>query len=284
MRLTAVNVPRSSIVRASVGHRRTSPREHAFTYPMVTLQLDVDELERGQLDSLLFAFNKKRLCSVRIEDYLCDVGSLRERVQRALEGQGLVESPLRITMVTMPRLLGYVFNPVTFFICFNQHQQVIACVTQVHNTFGEAHVYPLVCESQYLPVSWQFEKSFFVSPFFDSEGQYRVSIESEGLYLKIIVDLFKSGVQVFASSLEGRAIPLTRTNLLKTLAKYPLTLFWTMPRIHFQAVQLFMRAKVVPFLKPPPASPYTIRSQQNTIHKVRLWLVSKMRSVGLRYR
>lgn len=272
----------SSIVWGTVFHCRMSPQRHEFAYPIVTLQLDVDQLEAGALNSGLFGYNRARFLSVRSADYLRGEGSLREKVEIALREQGVQEAPRRITLVTMPRLLGYIFNPVSFFICFQSDERVIACVTQVHNTFGEAHLYPLVCEAQSLPAEWRFSKSFFVSPFFDTEGEYRVAVRQEGVELAVEVDLFKSGQQVFASALRGHARALTVANLLKTLSRYPLTLVLTIPRIHIQALFLFLWAKVTPYVKPAPASPYTIRSRQNTIHKARLWLLSKMRDARSR--
>lgn len=268
---------RSSLVRASVFHCRMVPRKHAFSYPMVTLQLDVDELESGENDNLFFGYNVKRLLSVTRSDYLRGQGSLRSEVERELSLQGVDESPHRITLVTMPRLFGYIFNPVSFYICFNSEGALVGCVTQVHNTFGEAHIYPLVCAPRQLPVEWRFQKSFFVSPFFDAEGEYRVSVIDEGKYLHVEVDLFKSGAQVFASSLQGAPIALTASNLIKTLIRFPLVLLLTMPRIHLQALILFLRVRVTPNVKPAPFSPYTIRSQQNSIHRMRLWFLSQMR-------
>lgn len=272
----------SSVVWGSVYHCRMSPRRHEFAYPVVTLQLDVDQLEAGTLNSGLFGYNRSRFLSVRGADYLRGAGTLRERVETLVREQGVQEHLSRITLVTMPRVLGYIFNPVSFFICFRSDEKVVACVTQVHNTFGEAHLYPLVCEPQVMPVEWRFAKSFFVSPFFDTQGEYRVVVEREGTELGVVVDLFKSGQPVFVSALRGQARVFSVANLLKTLIRFPFTLVLTMPRIHIQASFLFLWAKVTPYVKPPPASPYTIRSRQNRIHRARLWLLSKMREARSR--
>jgi cyclopropane-fatty-acyl-phospholipid synthase len=245
---------------------------------MVTLQLDVDELERLVIGPRLFAFNKKAVCSVWTSDYLIGEGSLRQRVEGSIGQQGVTERPSRITLVTMPRLFGYVFNPVSFLICFDAQGKVIACVTQVNNTFGETHLYPLVCSPSAMPVTWQFPKKFFVSPFFDTEGNYTVILGDEGKRLSVQVDLEKQGSRVFSAILEGEAKPLTRLNLITTLAVFPLTQLLTMPRIHLQALFLFFKVRATPFLKPKPSDPYTIRSQQNIIHRLRLGLLSLLRA------
>jgi len=279
---TSPALPRSAVVWGSVSHCRMAPKRHAFSYPMMTLELDVDELETGTINSLLFGYGRVRFLSIRNDDYLRGVGSLRHKVEELVRGQGVQEQLARITLVTMPRVFGYIFNPVSFFICFNQQDKLIACITQVHNTFGDAHVYPLVCQPSALPVEWRFSKAFFVSPFFDLEGEYRVLVEEEGKNLAVVVDLFKSGQQVFGSKLSGTAIPLTTANMAKTLLRFPLTCILTMPRIHIQAIILMVWTRLVPFVRPSPTSTYTIRSQQNRIHRARLWLLSTVRAIRLR--
>jgi len=269
---------RSSIVCGQVSHWRATPRQHSFVYPMVTLQLDVDELTDLSIGPRLFAFDKKALCSVWTSDYLCGEGVLRERVEDSIRKQGVAVRPSRITLVTMPRLCGYVFNPVSFLVCFDAHDKVIACVTQVNNTFGETHLYPLVCAPSEMPVTWRFPKGFFVSPFFDTNGHYTVIVRAEGAKLSMQVDLERDGSRVFSAVLEGASKPLTRLNLLVTLVRFPLTQLLTMPRIHLQALFLFFKAKATPFIKPVPSDPYTIRSQQNIIHRLRLRLLSVLRA------
>ena len=276
--LASARVSRSGIVWGSVGHCRMSPRKHAFSYPMVTLELDLDELESGALDSWIFRFNRAGVLSVKRCDYLKLASSLRAEVEQMLSDHGMKAKPNRITLVTMPRLFGYIFNPVSFFLCFDTSDKLIGCITQVRNTFGEAHLYPLVCEPQALPVEWRFPKDFFVSPFFDSNGEYRVAVRDEGAKLSIVVDLYKDAQLVFGSELKGEAKPFSGFNLAKTLIKFPFTLILTMPRIHIQALILFVYIKLKPFIIPEPASPYTIYSRQNSIHKARLWLLAKLRS------
>jgi cyclopropane-fatty-acyl-phospholipid synthase len=246
---------------------------------MLTLQLDVDELESKTLDSALFGYNCWRICSVWARDYLTGTESLRSRVESIVQRHGVREAPARITLVTMPRYFGYVFNPVSFFICFDSSDSVVACITQVHNTFGECHIYPLVCDPSSIPVSWRFDKKFFVSPFFDSQGEYALTLRGEGHHLTIQVDLHKGPKQVFSATLDGSAVRLSKTNLFKALARYPFALLLTMPRIHMQALALFFRARAQPFLKPKPSDPYTIRSNQNSIHRARLTLLSLLRRV-----
>lgn len=269
---------RSTLVRAIVHHWRSGPRAHSFSYPMLTLQLDVDELESGCFSSLLLRYNRHAVCSIHGEDYLLGTESLRQKVSLILRQHGYSEAPARISLVTMPRYFGYVFNPVSFFICYDSGDQIVACITQVNNTFGETHVYPLVCEPSRVPVSWNFSKGFFVSPFFDTQGQYKLAVVSEGERLHVTVDLERDGAPAFAAALEGDAEQLSNRNLFRALLSYPFTLLLTMPRIHLQALVLFFWAKAMPFRKPCTSGPYTIRSNPNIIHRSRLAFLSLLRA------
>jgi DUF1365 family protein len=139
-------------------------------------------------------------------------------------------------------------------------------------------VYPLICEPTQLPVTWRFSKDFFVSPFFDTEGDYEVILKEEGQTLSIEVNLEKEKKRAFSATLRGVAEPLTRRRLWQVVRRYPLTTFLTMPRIHLQALTLYFAVRTCPFKKPTPNHPYTIRSRQNIIHKARLALLSLMRT------
>ena len=271
---------RCSIAFGEVRHWRAEPKEHSFCYPIFTFQLDVDQLrEPMYVLPWLFRGNRRAIFSVRDDDYLRGPGNLRERIERVLGEVGAPVSPHRITLITMPRYFGYVFNPVSFFACFDAQDRVVAFITQVNNTFGETHVYPLVCEPTRFPVAWRFPKEFFVSPFFDSEGEYEVILKEEGKNLNIVVNLEKDKRLAFSATLLGAAEPLTRQRLWQVLRRYPLTTFLTMPRIHLQAMTLYFGVRTCPFKKPTPNHPYTIRSQQNIIHRARLALLSLMKAV-----
>jgi len=265
---------KSRVVWGSVAHWRKAPREHAFSYPVFTFACDVDELSTLSIAPRLVAYEKRALLSIRSSDYLDGTGSMREKVERVLASHGCSEKPARITLITSPRYFGYVFNPVSFFACFDAEDRVIGLITQVNNTFGETHLYPLVCSPTAMPAVWRFSKEFFVSPFFNMEGIYEVALEEEGERLSIRVDLHKEGGKVFAANLRGSGRELSRRQLFATLKKFPITSLLTMPRIHGQAMRLYFKAHAKVYTRPEPTSSCTIRSKQNIIHRARLALLS----------
>jgi cyclopropane-fatty-acyl-phospholipid synthase len=241
---------RSKISWGEVAHWRASPKPHSFSYPIFTFELDLDELQGLAVAPRIFAQDRCALFSIRTDDYLEGGGTLRERVERVLREHGQLSRPHRITLITMPRYFGYVFNPVSFFACFDADDKAIGFVTQVNNTFGETHIYPLVCEPASLPVEWRFPKEFFVSPFYDVSGEYSVRLEREGEALSVRVDLHREGALEFSA---------------------------TMPRIHLQAIKIYFGAQATPEPRPCPLSRYTIHSRQTIIHRARLGLLWLLR-------
>ena len=268
---------KSQVIWGEVAHWRGGPKEHSFTYPVFTFAFDIDELPSLSIAPRLLAYNKRAVFSVRPDDYLKGEGSLREKVEATLRENGCPEKPARITLFSSPRYFGYVFNPVSFFACFDSCDKVIGLITQVNNTFGDTHLYPLVCEPRSMPVVWRFSKEFFVSPFFNMEGTYEVALEAVGERPLIRVDLHKEGHKVFAASLQGEGRELSRAQLIATLRKFPVTSLLTMPRIHGQAMQLYFKAHANVYTRPEPSNAYTIRSRQNIIHHARLALLAVLR-------
>ena len=269
----------SRILWGSVKHRRTVPTEHSFAYLMAFFSLDIDSLDDLELSERMFGHNRWGFYSIYDEDYLSGQGSLREKVERILANQGASRAPNQILLLTMPRLCGYVFNPVSFFVCFDSDGHVMAMLTQVNNTFGETNIYPLISEPRGLPVSWKFSKKFFVSPFFDSDGEYEVTLHDIGCGVRIDVDLYREGERVFESTLQGEGVVLDSGVIFKTALKYSFSQVLTMTRIHIQALFLYFRVGVCPFQKPRPTDVDTIRSQQNWIHNVRLRLLAYLKRV-----
>lgn len=150
----------SHIYQATTAHARYLPEvaKHIFSYPLVVFGFDLDELERGQLDlDLMFGWEKTwRVCSMRREGYL-NVGKkdqgIRDKLDSCLKERGIGQEEVgRVYLVTMPSYLGFMgINPLSVYYCYAKHEegeetrQLKAVVLEVHNTFGERHIYVLQC-------------------------------------------------------------------------------------------------------------------------------------------
>lgn len=255
---------------------RISPVRHEFSYPLFYLGIELSELGASSLGGLC-RVDRNGLLSIRQDDYLGpEGGAIAPRLRILLRRAGFEWREEDIYLVTVPRLCGYVFNPVSFYLAFDSAKRLRAMVCEVNNTFGEKHLYVHVPpEPTTLPHTFDLTKEFYVSPFFDTTGRYTVTVRSFFDRLDIGIALDKDG-PVFWAGLVGEAEPLRPGALRRALVRFPAAIVLTMTRIHLHAVRLRLK-KLVPWMKPTPLSPWTVRSNQHLIHRLRLGILSVWR-------
>jgi DUF1365 family protein len=233
---------RSSLLVGHVMHRRLSPFGHAFRYPIYMHRLDVDELPLLDGRLRLLGVGRARPVRFRASDHLDgrDVPA-RAAVEALLAAHGVAGPFERIELVTNCRVLGYVFNPVSFWFCHAAGGALRAVVAEVNNTFGERHCYVLPAAGQAQPGVWRDKKVFHVSPFLSLDGTYRFEFEVGEAHLDVRIDLHRDGRPVFVSRLALDRRPLTDGALLRQLATRPLVTLQVIAAIHWEALRLWMK-------------------------------------------
>lgn len=253
---------RSLVYHGHVSHQRLEPVEHGFRYPVYAFGLDLDDLP--SLQSPLFGYNRLRPSSLYDADYLeRGPGSLRQKLQGHLERHG-VRGVRRIQLITSARYLGYSFNPVSFYYCWSASDELLACLAEVNNTFGERFLYVLTEPRPPEPgmlARYTVPKGFYVSPFNDVEGDYDFHFADPRDRLDIRIRILDRDRVVFRSALQGRARILTPGNHLGTLLHYPVAAAMTVPRIMWQAARLHYQKGLPPVPKPFPAAPTILRAE-----------------------
>lgn len=253
----------SRICAGRVFHRREAPVPHQFAYPVFFLIVDLDELP--ELDRTVRGFGYNRFSLLRVDD--ADFlrrgrDPLRQKVRDILAEYGVDEPMARIELVTFGRLLNGVFRPASFFLCYGVDGVCQTILTEVHNTFGETHLYvPVLPVPQPGGLRFHIPKDFHVSPFFSREGTYEFRFLRRDGRLELVIDLQHGERVVFRATLRGEEQPLTTGNLWRTLARYPLNAWLHFPRILAQAAVIYYRKKLPLFSKPVPRSPRTMRKQ-----------------------
>jgi cyclopropane-fatty-acyl-phospholipid synthase len=256
----------SAIFTATLDHERTEPVTHRFRYPLCLYALDLDELPGLDRAVPWFGHNRLRPVTLRDRDYLeRGDGTLREKLARMLGRAGVDATFPRVTLLTAAGLLHPAFNPVSFYFCYDAGDALRIVVAEVNNTFGERHVYVLdglrETDGLFEPAA-PTPKRFHVSPFFDRRGEYRFRFADPRRGLDLRIDLMKAGCAVFRSRLTGTARPLDGPNLARTLARHPVTVALTIPRILAQAARLYLGKKLPVHDKPVPDDSWTIRTRR----------------------
>ncbi|GAB4443235.1 MAG: hypothetical protein Kow0031_25430 [Anaerolineae bacterium] len=254
----------SKIYTGFVSHTRTAPTVHSFRYPVYTYAFDLAELPALEKVSPLFGYNRLRPVSLRDSDYFeRQPGSIWDKALDFLRRTaGDAADVARIELVTAARYFNYIFNPVSFFYCYDAAGRLRHVLAHVNNTFGETHVYllqePLASGGASF-TRYQIDKDFHVSPFFDREGRYDFHFKPLGDDLDIRIALLKDGQTVFNARLAGRAAPFSSASLRQTISRYPLNATLTMPRILWEAGKIYFQRRLPVYKKPIATSDFTLR-------------------------
>ncbi|MBS1207892.1 MAG: hypothetical protein H6R19_290 [Proteobacteria bacterium] len=242
------------LLYGSVVHARHAIASNAFSYAMFTLWLPLSKLAGA--GSAVLGIEKLRLFSFFNRDHGARDGSpLLPWIHDILQRHGL--SAIcngEIVLQTMPRLFGFVFNPVSFWYCHDQAGGLRAVLAEVNNTFGEHHNYLVAHADQHVIGAEDVlvaQKVFHVSPFFPVRGEYRFSFARRDERLTVGIDLFDDGHKQLTTRLTGEEQPLTAANLLCTWLRCPLLTLGVVYRINWQALRLV--AKRVQFYSKPQA-------------------------------
>jgi uncharacterized protein len=250
----SVPIIKRGILDANVFHARFTPRHHVFTYKMFYLALPlrmVNMLERFKTLSLR-GFN---LFGLFEHDHgMGGARAFHEWIPSILTQHGATFELGDVELITLPRVLNFVFNPVSFWCCFDAQGALRAVVSEVNNTFGERHCYLSMHEDQRGITKHDTltaHKVFHVSPFMDVEGSYRFRFDMREDVINIFIDYFVGDEKKLATSVCGKRYDLTDANLLKRFFQYPFITIKVIALIHFQAIRLALK-KIRYFNKPEP--------------------------------
>ena len=255
---------KSQIYLAEVWHHRIGAVRHFFRYRLPCATIWLHELKSIPQENRLFRYNRRGVFSLRDEDYLGDLPlgtSLMERLEYRLREFGFQWKIAEVALVTVPRFFPAVFNPVSFYYCFDDQDALIGCVAEVNNTYGEKHLYILDKPEAAKGFLARFlnPKEFFVSPFYQREGEYEFLFGDIREKLDIRINVWKDGQVVFRAALGGSGREFTTSSTLRVLGKAPVHAALTFGRILYEAGKLFWK-KLPVYSKPIPQSQFTIQA------------------------
>ena len=234
----------SSIYEGWVMHRRLKPRHHRFKYGVFALLLDLDELPALDRHLRLFKFNRRGLFSFQDRDHgSIEAGGphdLRRWLNSLLAEAGIVAKGAR-RVLCYPRIMGYVFNPLSVWFCHDQETRLKAIIYEVHNTYGERHAYVLPVGEETRLVRHGCPKNFYVSPFLSRDCNYQFRVRPPGHDIAVSIHEEEAGCPIFNASFAGEHRPLNDGMLLKMLLAYPLMTLKVVIAIHFEAVRLMLK-------------------------------------------
>lgn len=243
-----------------VWHRRLRPVAHAFRYPSYFLLLPLRSLRDAPCAAL--ARNRRALMSFHDRDHGEGGADALAWFEGVLQSEGIADADGEVWLHTFPRVLGYVFKPVSFWYAHRADGSLAAVLAEVNNTFGERHAYLLAGDELDWGLEQTARKVFHVSPFCRIEGHYRFRFERSGAAAgqpartRACVDLHDDAGPLLQTSVAGTLQPLDGASLRRAFFGMPLMTLGVMARIHWQALRLWR--KRLPFISKPAAPEHFI--------------------------
>lgn len=287
----------SCLYECRVMHARLHPRAHRFVHRLFLFALDLDELPALHRRLSLFSLERANLYSFRDRDYLPTVEplhrpssppaavchpaddkhpDLKARVTAFLATRGIDLAGGRVLLVTLPRILGYLFNPVSFYFCYDRAGDPVAALAEVTNTFREVKPYfvprdppPSGDAAAVSSFRSRTPKHFYVSPFSDIDVAFDFRLRAPGEHLSVQIDDYAGDRRTLTSTLAGPRRELTSARLAWFTLQYPLLSLRVVALIHWHALRLWL--KRVPWF-PKAARP----GDQRDLHRPHRSLVSSI--------
>jgi len=240
-------------LRGQTFHGRKGSIQNAFTYGVDYVLIDPASAAAGPA---LFSRNRGNLTSVHDADHggAPKAGAGLAWAQQVLAAHGL-DFGGRILLLTQPRVLGHVFNPVSFWLCHDAAGALRLVIAEVSNTFGDRHSY-LCHREDRAPITKNdkiaAQKIFHVSPFQPIAGGYTFRFDISGQHIGIWIDYQANDEYGLMATLTGRLAPLTNRAILGFALRRPFGSRRVLALIHWQALKLFFKgARYHPHSAPP---------------------------------
>lgn len=249
----------SALYTGVVVHQRFRPKPHRLRYRMAQLLVDVDELDG--LDGCMRLFSHNRFNLIAFHD--CDYGDrsgrdLRGQIESLLSSVGVDFDGGPIRLLTMPRILGHVFNPISTWFCLAHDGQLCATVYEVTNTFGDRHFYVMRAQDEAGIIRQSCSKALYVSPFMDMEMRYDFALKPPGRTFSLSVTGSDPAGRLIVASFVGIRRKLSDRALLGLLLGIPFLTLRVVAGIHWEALKLWLKGICIRRHPEPPETTVTI--------------------------
>ncbi len=256
----------SCLYISKLKHERLFPKKNSFSYSIYSMFIDLDELEELNKKYFLFSYNKFNLMSFLDKDHFKFINNksnkediisqekvkyqkekyqgknTKEKIELLTKEMGLDFELGKVFVLTNIRIFGYIFNPVSFYYCFDKDGIFRVFFSEVNNTFGDQKMYALPIEN---PDNKTFKftqrKNYYISPFISFDNDLRWEFELPGENYKMLIDSIKQGQVELKTSLFGKRAEITNTKLFFLNIRYPMITVAIIFLIHYQAFKLFVK-------------------------------------------
>jgi DUF1365 family protein len=236
---------KSAFYTGTVIHRRLRPLGHLLKYRVFYLFLDLDEIDLVQKTCLFFSNNRFNLLTYKSTDFGGETAkSPKYFIQNLVKKELDIDSIHRVRLLFIPRLMGFAFNPISTFFCYNRDEKILAIVYEVRNTFGEKihYVLPVKSGAEKMDILEQScLKQMYVSPFISVNSRYHFRIKPPAELVTLAIHQTEDAQPVLNASFIGKRKKITRFGALTQAAFFPLNSIMVIVGIYFEALKLWIK-------------------------------------------
>ena len=233
----------SCIYNGEVTHTRFKPVRHFLKYKTFSLLIDLDEINLLDKSIGIFSHNKFNVFSFYDKDHGDrDGGNLKDWVISNLKKFQIKENITNIKVLCYPRILGYVFNPLSIFYCYEK-DKLVAIFYEVKNTFNEQHTYIFKIKN-YEEIIQKCRKKFYVSPFMDMETFYNFKLLNPNDKLSVFIKQTDADGTILTATQTGDKKEFSFKQLAINFLKYPLMTIKIISSIHYEALLLWKKGAI----------------------------------------
>lgn len=229
---------------SNVMHRRLTPVRYKFSYRVFGLLSNLDHLDKLSKLSKLVSYNRFNLFSFYDADHGPEDGTaLKPWIAKHLADNNIPSDNITVYLHSMPRVLGYTFNPISYWFCYAHDQRLLAILVEVNNTFGDKHSYLLDARelTEHASVRASKKKNLHVSPLIDMDAEYYFKISQPADTFTAAIKETKNNELFLIAAQHGYKKNITTAILLKVFFGLPFMTLKVITMIHWQALKIYLQ-------------------------------------------
>ena len=232
------NLTKNKYYEGTIYHKRFHPKVHEFKYNFYLLDIDLNYFEN--LKNSLFSINKLNFLSFKTKDHFGKSDDFLQNVDELLE-KFSIKKTKNMRFFTLPRVLNFVFNPISALVVFDDNNQATHLLAEVHNYNNGRVVYPILLEKKGNSYTGKVKKDMYVSPFFKTDGVYEFQLKYDENKLFLKIDLFEDNEYKLTAIFNSKAKDFNKKSSLNIFLKYMFSTFLVVTRTYIQAIRLFIK-------------------------------------------
>ena len=232
------NLTKHKFYEGTIYHKRFHPKVHEFKYNFYLLDIDLNYFEN--LKNSLFSINKLNFLSFKTKDHFGKSDDFLQNVDELLE-KFSIKKTKNMRFFTLPRVLNFVFNPISALVVFDDNNQATHLLAEVHNYNNGRVVYPILLEKKGNSYVGKVKKDMYASPFFKTDGVYEFQLKYDENKLFLKIDLFEDNEYKLTAIFNSKAKDFNKKSSLNIFLKYMFSTFLVVTRTYIQAIRLFIK-------------------------------------------